>query len=117
MKKFLVDSKMFELDKHYRECQNQNFPFIKAQKNPIDNNYIVKVDLITCKYNLTSEDEKNITLLFEKETNFQNIHNSKTKIFKGCNIDKELAWYDGVLETRLDTFCQNLFNLSFKSEE
>jgi len=117
MKKYLVDSKMFELDKHYRECQKQNFPFIKARKNPIDNNYVVKVDLITCKYNLTSEDEKNINLLFEKETNFQNEHNPKTMIFKGCNIDKELAWYDGILEDRLDAFCQNLFNLVYKSEE
>ncbi|HUU48873.1 MAG TPA: hypothetical protein VMW55_08835 [Nitrosopumilaceae archaeon] len=116
MKKYLIDSKMFELDKHYRECQKQNLPFIKARKNPIDNNYVVKVDLITCKYNFTPEDEKNINLLFEKETNSQKIHNPKNLIFKGCNIDKELVWYDGILEERLDTFCQNLFNLSDKSK-
>ena len=117
MKKYLVDSKMFELDKHYRECQKQNFPFIKARKNPIDNNYVVQVDLITCNYNFTSEDEKKINLLFEKETSFQNLHNPKKQLFKGSNIDKQLTWYDGILEERLDTFCQNLLNFADKSEQ
>jgi len=60
MRNYLIDSKMFELDKHYRECQKQNLPFIKARKDPVDNRYLVQVDLITCNYNFTSEDEKKI---------------------------------------------------------
>lgn len=117
MKNYLVDSKMFELDKHYRECQKQNLPFIKARKDPVDNNYLVQVDLITCNYNFTSEDEKKIRLLFEKEIKFQKKSNSKKSKFKGCNFDKELVWYDGIFEERLEDFCQNLFNLSNKSHD
>lgn len=90
MKKYLVDSKMFELDKHYRECQKQNFPFIKARKNPIDNNYVVQVDLITCNYNFTSEDEKKINQLFEKETIFQKTPIQKNNYSKGVILIKNL---------------------------
>jgi hypothetical protein len=115
LKKFLSDSKMFELDKHYRECQKNNQPFIKARKNPIDDNYLVQMDLITCNYNLTIKDQNNVRKLFEKETDYLKSNNSKKPIFKGCNIDKELAWYDGILPERLDTFCEKLFDLSGKS--
>jgi len=106
---------MFELDKHYRECQKQNLPFIKARKDPVDNRYLVQVDLITCNYNFTSEDEKKIKLLFDREIKFQK-KNSKTKNFKGYNFDKELVWCDGILEDRLEAFCQNLFSLANKSQ-
>ena len=33
--KYLADSKMFEYDKHYRECQQQKKPFIKSKINPL----------------------------------------------------------------------------------
>jgi hypothetical protein len=95
---------MFELDKHFRECQKQNLPFIKARKHPIYNDYLVQVDLITCKFIFTSEDEKKINLLFKKEIKFQKKSISKKSKFKGCNIDKELVWYDVILEERLDAF-------------
>ena len=112
MKKFLLDSKMFEYDKHYRECQNSNQPFIKARKNQIDGNYIVQLDLATCDYNLTLDGQKNIKKLFENETNYLKSNFSKKNIFKGCNIDGELSWYDGILPERLDIFCEKLFDLS-----
>ena len=43
--KYLGDSKMFEYDKHYRECKKQNKPFIKAKINPKHGNYYVQIDL------------------------------------------------------------------------
>ncbi len=115
LKKFLADSKMFEYDKHFRECKKQNQPFIMARKNPIDDNYVVRVDLITCNYNLTIDDKNKIDHFFEKETTILKLNNPKKSIFKGCNIDQELAWYDGILPKRLDAFCENLFDLSYKS--
>ena len=108
---------MFEYDKFYRECQTENQPFIKARKNPIDNNFVVLVDLMTCNYDLTLNDEKAINQLFTEEINFlkKNIHTKS--MFKGCNVDKEMAWFDGILTERLEVFCENLFNLATKSHK
>jgi len=106
---------MFELDRHNRECQKNNQLFIKAEKNPIDNNYVVQLDLIKCDYNLTIEAQNNVKTLFEKESNYLKSHNPKESVFKGCNIDKEFAWYDGILPERLVLFCENLFDISDKS--
>ncbi len=113
LKKFLSDSKMFEYNKHYRECKKNNQPFIKAQKNLIDKNYLVQLDLITCNYNLTFNGQKKIKQLFTNETNYLQSIFPKKSIFKGSNIDKELAWFDGVLSHRLDSFCEILFKLSY----
>ncbi|MFQ5440383.1 MAG: hypothetical protein ACE5DL_02865 [Nitrosopumilaceae archaeon] len=115
MKKFLTDSKMFELDRYYQDCKQKNQPFIKARKNPVDNNYVVQADLITCDYKLTSDDKNNIDILFKKEINFLNSFHPGNSIFKGCNIDKELVWFDGILPERLNNFCESLFDLLFKS--
>ena len=112
MKKFISDSKMFEYDKHYKECQKNNQPFIKARKNFLDNNYLVFLDLITCDHNLTIENQNNVKELFKKETDYLKSYDPTKSLFKGCNIDKELAWYEGILPERLDAFCENLFNLS-----
>ncbi len=103
---------MFEYQKYYKECQTNNQPFIKAQKNLIDGNYLVQLDLITCDYNLASCNQEWIKELFTTETNYLKSTHPQKLIFKGCNIDKELAWYDGVLSERLDTFCETLFRLS-----
>ena len=48
--KYIADSKMFEYDKHYRECQQQNKPFIKSKINPVHGNYSITIDLMTCDY-------------------------------------------------------------------
>ena len=113
MKKFLSDSKMFEFDRYYKECQKNNHPFIKARKNQIDGNYLVLLDLITCDYNLSSQSRNKIKDLFTRETNSLKSSKPKKSIFKGCNIDKELVWYDGIVPERLNDFCETLFDLSY----
>jgi hypothetical protein len=105
---------MFEYDKHFKQCQQHNQPFIKARKNPSDQNYFVLIDLITCNYDLSEEGKKKIDDLFGNETEYLKSISQNNSIFKGCNIDKELAWYDGILPSRLDIFCENLFDLSSK---
>jgi len=112
--KFLADSKMFELDRYYKECQKNKSPFIKARKNPVDGNYVVQLDLSPCNYTLSKEKMEKINDLFSTETDFLNAKNSTKSVFKGCNIDKELVWYDGILPNRLNTFCETLFDLSEK---
>ena len=96
-------------------AKKNNQPFIKARKNPVDNNYVVQLDLIACDYNLTIDGQNNVEKLFENETSYLKSNNSQKSVFKGCNIDEELAWYDGILPERLDNFCENLFDLSNKS--
>ncbi len=63
--KYLADSKMFEYDKHYRECQQQNKPFIKSKINPLHGNYSINVDLMTCDY-VFSKNELNKIIHFSK---------------------------------------------------
>jgi len=108
---------MFEFDKYYKECQKNNRPFIKARKNQIDGNYLVLLDLITCDYNLSSESQIKIKDLFTRETISLNSDKTKKSMFKGCNIDKELVWYDGILSERLTDFCETLFDLSYVGKE
>ena len=82
--KYLIDSKMFEYDKHYRECQQQNKPFIKAKINPSHGNYYVQIDLITCNYELSNQEQDEIKKLAKNEINpvdsgFENFpHYAKT---------------------------------------
>jgi hypothetical protein len=106
---------MFEYDKYFRQCQKNNQPFIKARTNPVDQNYFVLIDLITCDYNLSEESKAKVDDLFKKETEYLKSLNQMNSVFKGCSIDKELAWYDGILPNRLDSFCENLFDVSINS--
>jgi len=115
--KYLADSKMFELDRYYKLCQQNNVPFIKARKNPVDNNYLVQLDLITCDYKLSDEGKAKINKIFQDEKNFLELNDSSKDIFKGSHIDKQFAWFDGVLPQRLDKFCQILFDLSENNPE
>lgn len=105
---------MFELDRYFKECQKNKVPFIKARKNPVDSNYVVQLDLSTCDYVLSKEGLEKINEIFLTETEFLNSKNSTKSVFKGSNIDKELAWYDGILPNRLSAFCETLFDLSQK---
>ena len=59
--KYLADSKMFEYDKHYRECKQQNKPFIKSKINPIHGNYSINVDLMTCNYVFSKSEQMEIS--------------------------------------------------------
>lgn len=112
MKKFIADSKMFEYDRHYRECQQCNQPYIKARINPSNRNYYVQVDLMTCNYNLSTYGQHRIKQFFENEVVFLKLNTYPQSSFKGYNIDKELLWFDGVLPSRLVSFCETLYDLS-----
>ena len=117
MKKYLADSKMFEFDKFYRECQKNNQPFIKARKNPVDDNYLVQLDLISCNYTLSKQIQENIQELFQTEINHLEETGFDKLIFKGSHVNAEHAWYDGILPQRLDVFCSTLFDLASKQKE
>ncbi len=110
--KYLGDSKMIEYEKHYRECQQLNKPFIKARINSGHRNYYVKIDLMTCNYELSKQEQKEIKKLIHNEIEFVK-SNSKSD-FQGFNIDKDLAWFDGVSPEHIDEFCKSLYDLTQK---
>ena len=99
---------MFEYDKHYRECQQSNKPFIKSRINPSHGNFYVLLDLMTCDYNLSKTEQEEIEKLIQTEIKF--VQSSSTK-FHDFNIDKETAWFDGVSAEHVHDFCENLFDL------
>lgn len=107
--KYLGDSKMFEYDKYYRECQQQNKPFIKVKINPLHGNYFIQLDLMTCDYELSDVIQKQIQKLVEDEIKY--VESNLSYVFKDFSIDKELAWFDGVSSEHHDTFCNSLFDL------
>ena len=112
--KYIGDSKMFEYDKYYRECQQQNKPFIKAKINPQHGHYFVHLDLMTCNYNLSKHDQDKITKLVKHEIFFINSVYRKN-FFNGYNIDKETAWFDGISVKHLHEFCESLYDLTKKN--
>ena len=111
--KYFGDSKMFEYDKYYRECRQQNMPFIKAKINPAHKNYFIQIDFLTCNYQLTEAEISQIDKLIQNEIDYVKV-NSKYD-FKGFNIDKELAWFDGVSIEHMDNFCGSLHDLTQKN--
>jgi len=110
LKKFITDSKMFEYDRHYRECQQNNQPFIKGRINPSNQNYYVQIDFMTCDYELSEIGQEYVKKLFDDEVSFLNSY--KKSSFKGYNVNKELSWFDGVMPNRLSFFCEKLYDLS-----
>ncbi len=112
IRKYFGDSKMFEYDKFYRECQQENRPFIKAKINPLHGNYLVQIDLMTCNYELSVEMQGRISKLIQDEIKYVKL--SLKYVFEGFNIDKELAWFDGVSSEHLEVFCNSLYDLSLK---
>ena len=111
--KYLGDSKMFEYDKHYKECQQLNKPFIKAKINPQHGNYYVQIDLMTCNYDFTSSEIDEIKKMIQKEIEFVNSKSENS--FESYSIDKELAWFDGVSSENVDFFCNSLYDLTQKN--
>ncbi len=107
--KYIGDSKMFEYDKHYRQCKEQNKPFIKAKINPKHGNYYVQIDLMTCNYELSIQEQEEIKKLVKNEVEF--IQSD----FQNFNITKELAWFDGITHEHVDEFCKTLYDLTQKS--
>jgi len=108
--KYLGDSKMFEYDKHYRECKQLNKPFIKARINPRNRNYYVQIDLMTCNYVLSNQEQEEIKKLIQSEIEFVKSNSD----FQGFSIDKELAWFDGISVEHVDKFCKSLYDLTQK---
>ncbi|MDH3313439.1 MAG: hypothetical protein OEM28_09890 [Nitrosopumilus sp.] len=106
--KYLGDSKIFEYDKHYKECRQQNKPFIKARTNPSHGNYYVQIDLITCNYEFTKKEQEEIIKLFKIE--MKSIKSSSN--IQNFSIDKELVWFDGVSPEQINDFCNCLYDLT-----
>ena len=105
---------MFEYDKHYQVCNQNNRPFIKARLNPANGNYFVQIDLMPCNYNFSEKGKKNLKNLFESEIDYSKLNNfSKSSIFD-YSVDKELSWVDGIAPMHLKSFCECLFDLSQK---
>ena len=108
--KYLGDSKMFEYDRHYHECKQLNKPFIKARINPRNKNYYVQIDLMTCNYTLSNQEQEEIKKLAQNEIESVN---SKSN-FQDFSINKELAWFDGISNEHVDKFCKSLYDLTQK---
>ena len=107
--KYLGDSKMFEYDRHYRECQQQNKPFIKAKTNPVHGNYFIQIDLMTCDYELSKQEQEQIKKLIQIEIEY--VESNSKYDFEGFNITSELSWFDGVSLEHMDNFCNSLYDL------
>ena len=110
--KYLADSKMFEYDKYYRECKQENKPFIKSKINPVHGNYSINVDLMTCNYVLLESEQNEIKKLIQDEIKFVN-SNCKNP-FNDYTIDEELIWIDGVSSEHMHYFCNSIYDLSQK---
>lgn len=110
--KYLADSKMFEYDKHYRECQQQNKPFIKSKINPLHGNYSVNVDLMTCNYVFSKLELNEIMKLIHDEKIFVN-SNFKNVLYD-FSIDEEVIWIDGVSIEHMDIVCNSIYDLTQK---
>jgi len=55
----------------------------------------------------------------ESKKNHLTYYKSLTKLnsksdFQGFNIDKELAWFDGIFPEHIDEFCESLYDLTQK---
>ena len=113
--KYLGDSKMFEYDKHYRECQQQNKPFIKAKINPAHGNYYVNLDLMTCNYVFSELEQCEIKTLIETEIKF--VKSNFSDSFKGYSVNEEVIWIDGVSSEHVDSLCVSLYDLTQKHHD
>ena len=112
LQKYLGDSKMFEYEKFYRECQHLNKPFIKSRINPSNGNFFVQIDLMTCNYDLTQLELDEINKLILNEIEFVKLHTPNS--FNDYHIDKEVAWFDGISSEHIHNFCENLYDLTQK---
>lgn len=103
---------MFEYDKHYRDCQQLNKPFIKARTDPKHGKYFIQIDLMTCDYDLLDEEVKEIQKLVDDEEEYLK---ANSDVLNGFNIDKEISWFDGVSPERVSCFCEKLYDITQKN--
>ena len=109
IRKYVGDSKMFEYDKYYHECQQQNKPFIKAKTNPVHKNYFVQVDLMTCNYELSEGKQEQIRQLIVGEMEY--VKSKCDYDFGGFSVTSELSWFDGISSERIDGFCSDVYDI------
>jgi hypothetical protein len=107
--KYVGDSKMFEYDKYYRECQQQNKPFIKAKTSPVHKNYFIQIDLMTCNYKLSKQEQEQIKKLVQGEMEY--VKSKCNYDFRGFNVTPELSWFDGIPSEHVDDFCNGIYDL------
>ena len=107
--KYVGDSKMFEYDKYYRECQQENKPFIKAKTNPVHKNYFIQIDLMTCNYELSKQEQEQIKKLVLGEMKY--VKSKCDYDFGGFNVTSELSWFDGIPSEHVDNFCNGIYDL------
>jgi hypothetical protein len=107
--KYIGDSKMFEYDKYYRECQQQKKPFIRAKTNPVHKNYFVQIDLMTCDFKLSKQDQVQIKKLVQEEVDY--VKSKSQYDFEGFSVTSEFSWFDGVSSEHVDNFCNDLYDL------
>ena len=117
LKKYISDSKMFEYDKHYRECTQNNQPFIKARTNPSHGLYYVQIDLMPCDHLLSQSGKESLKKLFEEEIEFVKSSRLTQSQFCDFSIDEQLSWIDGVSSIHLNSFCERLYDLSQKYKQ
>ena len=55
------------------------------------------------------------TPVFTDQDEIEYVKSNSKYTFEGFNIDKELAWFDGVSSEHLGVFCNSLYDLSLKS--
>jgi len=103
---------MFEYDKHFRECQYLNKPFIKSRINPHHGNFFVQIDLMTCNYDLTESELDEMNQLISDEIQF--VESTSPNTFNDFHIDKEVAWFDGISFEHVHNFCESLYDLTQK---
>ena len=107
--KYIRDSKMFEYDKYYCDCKQENKPFIKSKINPHHGNYHVQLDLATCDFELSEEMQVQIHTLLDSE--IKHIKDNLGYNFKRFCIDRELSWFDGIASEHVDDFCNALYDI------
>ncbi len=106
--KYIGDSKMFEYDRYYRECQHSGRPFIRAKVSPVHGRYHVQMDMVPCGRRLSLREQDAIQEMFEAEADFVR---SRPGTSEGFSIDPELVWFDGVSPEHLDALCCRLHDM------
>ncbi len=107
-RKYIGDSKMFEYDRYYKECQASDRPFVRARTSPVHKRHHVQIDMATCGRGLSANEQAAVREAFEAEADFVKSLPGKSE---GFSIDPELAWFDGVSDEHLDLLCCRLYDL------
>lgn len=67
---------------------------------------------MTCDYKLSTQEQEEIKKLVHDEIKF--VKSNSKPDFQDFNIDKELAWFDGISTEHMDEFCNSLYDLTQK---